>query len=477
MVDVRCTFDASGGVRAHARPRIRRAAAARGTLVRYRRIPLYSNVLTGYLAQLSGGGSVAFERYGRILLAVVVASAGGLAACSDAPSSLQPAAAVLESAGADGQIADAGMAVAVAPAVIVRDGRGQPVAGTFVQFTVIRGGGSLGTGSTRTDEQGYASAGEWRLGTSPGVNEVTATVGRLAPIRFTATALSASADVPSGDAGAFTIDVRYIGSATTRQRQAVTHAVARWRTVVVDNLPSVPVTVAAGACFTNQPALNEVVDDLLIFVELTEIDGPGKILGEAGPCLVRSESQLPVVGVLRLDVADLDQMERAGTLDDVVLHEIGHVLGIGTLWSRKRLLTGAGGDDPQFHGQHAVHAYLGMGVADATGVPVENTGSSGTRDGHWRESVFGNELMTGYISGTPNPLSALTVASLKDLGYGTSMLGASTFTLGVTFQSLISEPIDLRSRERVLSPRFEVDRAGRKHPLDVRGRLEPESGS
>jgi glutamine synthetase len=29
----------------------------------------------------------------------------------------------------------------------------------------------------------------------------------------------------------------------------------------------------------------------------------------------------------------------------------------------------------------------------AAGVPVENSGGPGTRDGHWRESVFSNELM------------------------------------------------------------------------------------
>ena len=42
---------------------------------------------------------------------------------------------------------------------------------------------------------------------------------------------------------------------------------------------------------------------------------------------------------------------------------------------------------------------------------------SGTAGVHWSEAVFGNELMTGYISGTPDPLSSLTIAALRDLGY------------------------------------------------------------
>src|SRR5262249_40984226 len=50
-------------------------------------------------------------------------------------------------------------------------------------------------------------------------------------------------------------------------------------------------------------------------------------------------------------------------------------------------------------------------------VPVENTGGAGTRDSHWRESVFVNELMTGFVGNAGNPLSRLTAASLQDVGY------------------------------------------------------------
>src|SRR4051794_6205534 len=51
-----------------------------------------------------------------------------------------------------------------------------------------------------------------------------------------------------------------------------------------------------------------------------------------------------------------------------------------------------------------------------TPVPVENTGGPGTRDSHWREAVFGNELMTGFVGPAGNPLSRTTVGSLQDLG-------------------------------------------------------------
>ena len=62
-------------------------------------------------------------------------------------------------------------------------------------------------------------------------------------------------------------------------------------------------------------------------------------------------------------------------------------------------------------------------------MPVENTGGPGTRDGHWRESVFRNELMSGFIAAPDNPLSRLTVASLQDLGYKVDLTKAEAYTL------------------------------------------------
>ncbi len=44
-------------------------------------------------------------------------------------------------------------------------------------------------------------------------------------------------------------------------------------------------------------------------------------------------------------------------------------------------------------------------------------GGAGTRDSHWRETVFEKELMTGFIGGADNPLSKVTSRSLVDLGY------------------------------------------------------------
>lgn len=269
-------------------------------------------------------------------------------------------------------------------------------------------------------------------------------------------------------ASAFSIDIRYVKPVTATQRSAVEAAAERWRAVILGDLPGVQAIAPAGTCFEGQPALNEVVDDILIFVEFVDMDGPGKVLGEAGPCFVRRDTQLPLIGQLRLDNADLERMELAGSLNDVIMHEMGHIIGFGTIWSRWSLVSGSGGSDPYFTGEHAVSEYRALGGTQA-GVPVENTGSTGTRDSHWRESVFGSELMTGYIGGTPNPLSDMTVASLRDLGYnvGSAAAAAALYDASESVQRVLQEPLDMDERERIVKPRFEVDAGGRRSPMAV----------
>jgi hypothetical protein len=62
-------------------------------------------------------------------------------------------------------------------------------------------------------------------------------------------------------------------------------------------------------------------------------------------------------------------------------------------------------------------------------VPVENNLVPGTSDAHWRESVFGNEMMTGYANLGGMPLSAITVGSLGDIGYEVNPFAADPFRI------------------------------------------------
>ncbi len=87
----------------------------------------------------------------------------------------------------DNQTGTAGVAVATAPSVTVKDANGNPTAGVAVTFAVATGGGSVTRGTTTTDNFGIAIVGSWILG-SVGPNTLTATATGLPPVTFTATA-------------------------------------------------------------------------------------------------------------------------------------------------------------------------------------------------------------------------------------------------------------------------------------------------
>ena len=53
---------------------------------------------------------------------------------------------------------------------------------------------------------------------------------------------------------------------------------------------------------------------------------------------------------MSFDTADLAQMEADGSLVRVIMHEMAHVLGFGSIWDRLGLLQGAGSANPTFTG-------------------------------------------------------------------------------------------------------------------------------
>jgi hypothetical protein len=359
-----------------------------------------------------------------------------------------------------GQSALAGTAVPVRPAVRELDSKSQPVAGVQVQFSVVTGSGSVTDALATTDGQGVATVGSWALGPS-GVNTLTASVPGLAlsgdPALFVATVRPA---------GGFDIRIRHQGTPTASQLLAFAEAEVRWEAIITGDLPDVPVNTGAGACGTGSPALSESVDDILIVANLTAIDGPGGVLGAAGPCLIRSVGSLPILGQMRFDTDDLELLESSNLLSVVILHEMGHVLGIGTLWNQLGLLTDAslsGGADPHFSGPLAIAAFDDAGGASYTGgkVPVEDTGGQGTADSHWRESVFATELMTGFIGAGANPLSAVTVQALDDQGYTVNPAAADGFSLGASLRlNGIAGPVFTLHDDVARGPIYTVDAQG-----------------
>jgi hypothetical protein len=238
----------------------------------------------------------------------------------------------------------------------------------------------------------------------------------------------------------FRIELVFVNHGTPGQDAAFIAAADRWMSILGTELPDVDFSsnpIAADKCIQGQSAVADTVDDLRIFVDISPIDGPLSTLGQAGSCQIRTISNLPVLGFLQLDAADVARLEVDGDLADVALHEMGHVLGIGTLWNNFDTLLvnqsepSNAGADTHFAGAAAIAAFDASGGTTYVGgkVPVENELGPGSSDTHWRESALRLELMTPELSqGVGNSLSAVTIQSLADLGYNVDPSKADTIT-------------------------------------------------
>jgi len=111
-----------------------------------------------------------------------------LAACGTAESTGPGVPVATRAHAGEAQVAFAGSALAVAPAVRTNDAEGRGVPGMSVTFVVISGGGSVASPTTSTDENGVARSGGWTLGPVTGPQVLVARFNGLPEVTFTATA-------------------------------------------------------------------------------------------------------------------------------------------------------------------------------------------------------------------------------------------------------------------------------------------------
>jgi len=300
-----------------------------------------------------------------------------------------------------------------------------------------------------------------------------ARVIRLALIALLAGCGNAGAPDNTGT-GSFSITVRFVDSTppSASLQTAFTHATTKWQTVIADSVGSIPINLAAGSCDSVQPAIHETVKDLLVLVHIREIQDtvPGQaILGESGPCLVRNPGNIPILGLMSLNGSTLAQVDSSGLLDQLIEHEMGHLLGFGTVWDLDNLVHDTTGSNPWFSGPNAQAAFHRAlpSYADKV-VPVEAEGGTGTTLSHWRESVMTNELMTGVLNQGVNPLSAITIESMADLGYMVNEQAAEPWPtpaagMAGARASLTTGAPALTTT--VLRPRFWVTGSGQLSPI------------
>jgi hypothetical protein len=372
-----------------------------------------------------------------------------------------------------GQSGLAGTQLPGAINVQAKDQFGNPVGGTPVTFAIVDGGGTISGNPVNTDNSGNVAAPKWTLGKTASAQTLRAS-----------TPSGASATLSAIINTSYNIDLRFFGGAISPAATAAfTNAAARIGGAVIGDVADIGAS-ATGinmAQLCGQPGLptafTDPIDDLVIFASVVPIDGAGGILGRAGPCAIRINlgptNQQSVVGVMQFDAVDVDTMIARGILQDVIQHEMLHVVGIGTLWSQYGLLADPGTSSVRFTGTLGVGACIQIGAASVcpSSVPVENTGGPGTRDSHWREATFQQELMTGFVTspkpdltGILNPLSLISIQSLADLGYQVNVADADPFvvpgTSALRAALSVAPPQSSTPWETIVTPTAAIDRHG-----------------
>ena len=227
----------------------------------------------------------------------------------------------------------------------------------------------------------------------------------------------------AADVIGFDIQLNLTGFSTS-QAAVFQSAAATWESYILgykDNINNTVLTITASAA---------------------TIDGVGGVLGSAGPTtgkgLIGGRFLYAETGEMFFDSADIGSLESNGSLQNVILHEMAHVIGIGSLWSSSAVgiagyqelyVAGSG----QYTGAAALAAWKSeFNQPGATFVPVELGGGAGTANGHWNEvngggsntgivsnitgKDFRYELMTGWLN-SPTFISTVTLGAFQDLGY------------------------------------------------------------
>ena len=204
--------------------------------------------------------------------------------------------------------------------------------------------------------------------------------------------------------GRFDIIVHYSGNPT--YQAAFTQAAAPGRR---SSSPTFPTTPASMISTRRQHRVDRRI-------------GWNSRTGRSGS--LRPGSRLPAHGEMEFDSADVANMFARNWT--VILHEMGHILGIGTIWSCRPRTARATTSGPTALPNTA----RSPAIRRRYRFRIEHDGGSGTAGAHWDEDTFNAELMTGFAEFPASPCRSPDDDRLAGgLGYTVNYAAADPYTL------------------------------------------------
>mmetsp|Transcript_21103 Transcript_21103/g.29570 ORF Transcript_21103/g.29570 Transcript_21103/m.29570 type:complete len:476 (+) Transcript_21103:187-1614(+) len=216
----------------------------------------------------------------------------------------------------------------------------------------------------------------------------------------------------------------------------------KWESVITHDLPDLTKQPEASFDWFNDAfpgtTTNVDIDDVLIGYSfednLQTVDG-ANILGFAGPIFYRlPPSAGTISGMMVFDKADFIEMGSKNA-ELVILHEMGHALGIGTLFGEWECNTKC----PEYSCDHAKDEYEKLDLGDSLQLELGICS-------HWAESNFEHfyksEIMTPLFEKNKyQPLSRVTIGALEDLGYNVNYDAADPWELKRNLETMSNEAI------------------------------------
>lgn len=223
----------------------------------------------------------------------------------------------------------------------------------------------------------------------------------------------------------------------TRYDDIMKRAAARWERVVGGDLRDIgkqrnPNFSWFGGHFEGRK-YNEPVDDVVIGYSFPFIDGPGRVLGRAGPIFARGNAKTgpysTISAMMQFDDADMKRRS-ASDIESIMVHEIGHCLGIGTINkvqcapACKASLTGGKASNPQYDSikcPNAGREATRMGLINSPEeLQMEPRGGPGSACGHIQD-IFTSPGWSDVMTATFNArkaqlLTRVDLGALQDLG-------------------------------------------------------------
>lgn len=209
----------------------------------------------------------------------------------------------------------------------------------------------------------------------------------------------------------FDIELVFADNLPASWRDSARAAADRWEDVITSDLPDIATSeFSRGSCLPDSTGYEGPVDDLVIYVTADDLsDANGKALS----CQLRhgynvDQPTTPFTGRVRVDTASGAAPFR------LMLHEIGHVLGLsanGNLTVRPIKRQDDSGQW-RYLGPMAVHEFHQRTDAERYSLPLDGPG-------HWDTAMFTDGEIMGKYGG--DGISIMSVAALADHYYAVNL--------------------------------------------------------